>query len=161
MVSAFTSRHSCLVDQLVSNVILKCADKSVSVKALWDTGATNSCISTDVVHDLALIETGKRSMLTPSGTATISTYLIDVMLPNKVSITDLVVADSEIGAQNIGLLIGMDVIKRGDFAVSHFDNKTTFTFCVPSHKEADYVMSANVKNMIGKHGKGKRKKNKR
>lgn len=161
MVSAFTSRHSRLVDQLMSDVVLNCDNKSISVKALWDTGATNSCISTDVVHKLSLVETGKRNMLTPSGTATRNTYLIDVMLPNKVSITDLVVADSEIGEQNIGLLIGMDVIKRGDFAVSHFNNKTTFTFCVPSHKEADYVASGNVKNMIGKHGKGKRKKNKR
>ncbi len=162
MRSAFTTFNNCLVNQLNNDVAVQYNGKIIQVKALWDTGATNSCISEDVVKELSLVATGKISMQTPSGEDIRNTYLVDVTLPNDVVISDLVVADSEIGAQNIGMLVGMDVINRGDFAVSNYNNKTVFTFRIPSEKKTDYVTEIKVSNIIGpKHGKGKRKKNKK
>jgi hypothetical protein len=36
------------------------------------------------------------------------------------------------------VLIGMDIIGEGDFAVTHQDGKTTFSFRVPSLKTIDF-----------------------
>ena len=36
--------------------------------------------------------------------------------------------DSEIGNQGIDVLIGMDIISMGDFAVSNFSGKRQFSF---------------------------------
>ena len=47
--------------------------------------------------------------------------------------------DSEIGKQKIGMLIGMDIISKGDFAVSNFDGNTVFTFRYPSNSEINFV----------------------
>ena len=86
-----------------------------------------------------------------------STYLIDVILPNDVEINDLKVCDSEIHKQEIDLLIGMDIISKGDFAVSSVGGKTSFTFRVPSVKRADYQLEAKIFNLTGSHGRGKKK----
>jgi len=40
---------------------------------------------------------------------------------------------------DIGILIGMDVISCGDFAVTNRDNRTVFTFRMPSIARYDYV----------------------
>ena len=36
-------------------------------------------------------------------------------------------------------LIGMDIINRGDFAVSNRDGATTFSFRIPSIESFDFV----------------------
>ena len=57
------------------------------------------------------------------------------------------------------MLIGMNIINLGDFTVSNFQGKTTFTFRMPSESTTDYVKQIKVLNIIGTpHGKGKRKK---
>ncbi len=46
--------------------------------------------------------------------------------------------DSEIGKQGIDVLIGMDIISNGDFAVSNYDGKTYFSFRLPSQEHVEY-----------------------
>jgi len=46
----------------------------------------------------------------------------------------------------IDVLIGMDILGLGDFAVTHQDGKTVFSFCVPSRKHIDFV--AEIKTAI-------------
>lgn len=124
--------------------------------ALWDTGATCTSISNDVVEKLGLIPIGSQTINTPSGSKTVGTYMIDIIL------SKVIVCDSDIGNQNLGLLIGMNIISLGDFAVNNFNNKTSFSFCIPSIKRIDFVKQLQINDVIGqKHGAGKRKKNKK
>lgn len=156
---AFAMRKESIEKSLKTVVKLVVEDKSKEVIALWDTGATNSCISIDAVQSLDLIPTGKINIRTPSGEDTVNTYLIDVILPNDVSIKNLMVCDSKIGSQGIGMLVGMDIISKGDFLVSNFKNKTTFSFRIPSGITTDFVTGIKISNIVGpKHGKGKNKK---
>ena len=60
-------------------------------------------------------------------------------MPSNVVFNDVEVSESEIAAEGIGLLIGMDIISTGDFAVSNFKGKTTFTFRIPSIEEIDFI----------------------
>ncbi len=76
---------------------------------------------------------------TPSGEDVRPLYLVDVILRNNVRITDLRVIGTEIGKQGIDLLIGMDIIGMGDFAVSNHEGKTVFTYRIPSQATTDYV----------------------
>ena len=156
---AFTSKYTQLSNKLINEVNIIYNGKSTMVKAQWDTGASSSCISHDVVSQLSLTPTGAKYIQTPSGLSQVNTYLVDVILPNNVYINDLVVCDSEIGAQGIGMLVGMDVINLGDFAVSNYADKTVFSFRIPSKKTTNYVIEADKKLS---HGKGtKKKKNKK
>ena len=64
--------------------------------------------------------------------------MVNLTLNNEVTILNLPVMDSEIGNQGIDVLIGMDIISMGDFAVSNFDGKTQFTIRIPSQEHVEY-----------------------
>ena len=157
---AFTYTHSPgVTNKLLSDATIRFNNNEIIVRALWDTGATRTCISKDVVSSLGLTPVGKQQIHTPSGVSTANTYQLDILLPNNVMALNIVVFDSEIGTQGIGALIGMDIINQGDFAVSNYNGTTVFTFRIPSQKRTDYVVEARLQKAIGPiHGKGKRKK---
>lgn len=159
MGSAFTTKYNGISNRLLTKVNVICNGNVVECGALWDTGATNCCVSQNVVKKLSLLPTGKVNMTTPNQTSERDTYLVDLILPNNVQISDVCVIDSDIEKQGIGMLIGMNIISLGDFTVSNFQGKTTFTFRMPSEATTDYVKKVQVANVIGTpHGKGKRKK---
>lgn len=155
---AFTIKSDKIENRLQTPVTIINGSQSIEVPALWDTGATCSCISYDTATRLGLVATGKRRIATPSGTTEVNTYLVSITLPNNVNIGYIPVCDSDIGRQGLGALIGMDIISSGDFSVSNFNGKTVFTFRTPSHQLTDYVQQIVVQNAMGKkHGRGKRK----
>lgn len=154
---AFTTKNDIISNRLLSEVEVFANDKKYKTVALWDTGATGTCISDDVVKNLDLVATGRQTIMTPSGSKDVNTYLVDIGLPNHVMISSVMVCDSDIGKQKIGVLLGMDIITTGDFCISNFNGKTVFSFRIPSKKTTDYVLEINVENLTGTHGKGKRK----
>ena len=161
MGNAFTVTYKQITQKLISEAVVEYNSKKMKVIAQWDTGATGTCISTSVVDTLEMIHSGFVRIQTPSGESVRKTYCIDLVLPNKITVKQLKVNDSEIGKQGIDILIGMDVISGGDFAVSNFMGKTVLSFRVPSEKRTDYVKEIAVTNTIGsKHGTGKRHKKK-
>jgi len=40
---------------------------------------------------------------------------------------------------DIDVVIGMDIPGVGDFAVTHHNGRTTFSFCCPSRREIDFA----------------------
>ena len=155
---AFTFKANGLAAQLVSPVdIIGDGQKKNGAKALWDTGATGTCISKEVVTELGLQPVSQRQVLTPSGHAVVNVYLVDIILPNNVVFKDIAVCDSEIGDQGIDVLVGMDVILNGTFTVSNYGGKTAFSFAVPSDKMIDYAAELKIKDITSK-GHMKKKK---
>jgi predicted aspartyl protease len=113
-------------------------EKIVEYNAIWDTGATGTVISKKVVKEMGLIPTGMARVCTANGECDVCTYVIDLILPNRICVQDLKVTEGTITSTE-DLLIGMDVICAGDFAVSNFEGKTSFSFRMPSMAKTDYV----------------------
>lgn len=142
--AAFTTKgNNGLLGCLTNEVVIINGDYSEKAVALWDTGASCSCISNELAQSLNLIPIGKRLVLTPTGSQERLTYCISIGLPNRVMVQDVIVNDSEIGAQNLGVLIGMDIITIGDFAVSNYNGVTKFSFRYPSYSHIDFVEESN------------------
>ena len=108
--------------------------------AVWDTGAVSTAITKDIVAKLSLRQLGWKMLEGVTGGAVCNTYLIALFLPNGILIPELEVADCE---GNIGcdILIGMDVISMGDFAICNQDNRTTFSFRIPSLASINFTTS--------------------
>lgn len=105
---------------------------------IWDTGATGTLISETVVERCGLKQTGLAIIRTANGNEDrVPTYVINLRLPNHVVVVGVPVALGSFG--NADVLIGMDVITQGDFAVSNWDGRTSFSFRVPSRGEIDFV----------------------
>jgi len=100
-------------------------------KALWDTGATNSTISTKLAAKFPLPVIGEREMHGAGGAYTSKSFLAGLLLPNNVLIQQIVLYGFN-GSPNFDILIGMDIIALGDFLVSSHKGETYFSFQVPS-----------------------------
>lgn len=98
--------------------------------AVWDTGATNTVISPEIVEALALKPIGNTSISSYGGIVEANMYKIDLCFENGYKIRNLEVMSGDYSDYDV--LIGMDVITQGDFCISTVNGKTSFCFRIPS-----------------------------
>ena len=112
---------------------------------LWDTGATGSAITKSMASALGLVSFGKRKVRGVHGVKETDVYYVNITLNNKnITLKANVTECDELSSDNsIGLLIGMNIITMGDFAVTNYQGNTTMTFRVPSQQKIDFVSGMN------------------
>ena len=108
-------------------------------RSLWDTGASVSLISSRVAKVLGLESIGKSGVSGYNeGIDVKDTYLIHIGLPTRDIVTDIMAM--EFDSDEYDVVIGMDVICHGDLAITNQNDKTTFSFRIPSETEIDFSM---------------------
>jgi len=115
--------------------------------AIWDTGATSSAITDAVVQSMNLKPIGIAEVHTASGNHRVNKYIINIRLPNKVGFPEVIVICGNI-AGPAEVLIGMDIIRCGDFAISNKDKNTVFSFRIPSVETIDFVKNPFKENPL-------------
>ncbi len=111
---------------------------AVRYQCLWDTGATISAVTERVVTDLGLPTEALIPIQHAGGvSADVPQHYVNLLLPNNVVMIGRPVA--QLPLTNYDVLVGMDIISQGDFAVSNLNGRTTFTFRIPSVEEFDFV----------------------
>ncbi len=105
-------------------------------KAIWDTGATNTSIHLNFVQELGLVPIGKTSVYGVHGSREVNKFLISILLPSGVGWTAIRATGLNFAGGD--LLIGMDIISQGDFALTNFGGKTTLSFRIPSQETIDF-----------------------
>lgn len=108
-----------------------------SCRATWDTGAMNTVITPMLAHKLGLASLGLVKMQHANGVSLVNTYMVNVLLPNKMEVHSLYVMEGAMA--DTDMLIGMDVITLCDFAITNRGGKTTFSFDIPSNHLTDYT----------------------
>lgn len=174
---SFTLAHAGRVNVLVCEcVVAEAFDPSDAaavagakyhtLRAIWDTGATNTCISQNAATQMGLIATGQVQVSTAGGVVRKGTYLVNVGLPNRVGFPSVRVTECELTGAD--LLIGMDIIGAGDFAVTNKDGKTVMTYRFPSSKLIDFVVEhgsdkikEDVADMHRRHSYSRKKRKKK
>ena len=147
----------------------------VPFEAIWDTGATHSAITQAVIDACGLGPTGITKVRHVAGEKLVETYLVNIGLPNNVAVYNVRATKAEL-TPGSDILIGMDIMSRGDFAVTNFGGTTKFSFRVPSVEHIDFVKEGQrLQRLQFQHGgkpnpkrpnlsgrtKGKQKKRKR
>lgn len=152
--SAFTITSDKILRVLITKARIKLANsialthklpfKDLEVYAIWDTGATNTAISASIVKRLNLMPITKTDVKAAGISYVSNVYKVDILLPNKVAVSDVRVTEAK-NIQDSEILIGMDIIGIGDFAVTNADRKTCFSFRYPpAEKHIDYVAMAKI-----------------
>lgn len=106
-------------------------------QAVWDTGASASVITQRVVDQCGLKPIGMVEVHGVHSKEICPVYLVNVGLPNHVGVESVRVTLGRM--VNADVLIGMDIIGIGDFAVTNKNGVTVFTFRVPSSVCIDFV----------------------
>lgn len=141
--------------------------KRLKIMAFWDTGAGISLIRPEVARELNLQPVSMTTISTPtSKDEPCNVYLINLYLPNHVVVQKVHVVEGI--PSGCKMLIGMDIISLGDFAVSNFKGRTMFSFRMPSMSEIDfckhsYLLPVKNENKVGRNdlcpcGSGKKYK---
>ena len=71
------------------------------------------------------------------GSSESETYLVNITLPNQVVFSGVRVTKGDFSGADV--LIGMDIISQGDFAVTNLGGVTKFSFRIPSQVHIDFV----------------------
>jgi hypothetical protein len=138
---AFTLEYEGLTNEISTPVRLEpiyTTDKSLTgtqteIEALWDTGAAMTCVKPSLRDRLKLRQSELVEPIIMSGIGgdvEADGTLVSIWLaPNfEIELCPVYIADFP-GDEE--LLIGMDIIGMGDFAVCNADGKTSFSFAVP------------------------------
>jgi hypothetical protein len=131
--------------QTPTGLISKTDGNIYKTKALWDTGATGSCVTVATASALGLVPTGKIISNHAQGQSTVNTYLVNLYLPNSLAVQNVRVTECA-NTDTFGVIIGMDVITLGDFSITNVNRKSIVSFRIPSVKEIDYVTEASEIN---------------
>ena len=134
----FTKKFKNVENRIIVETNLSFLKNAMKAKTLIDTGATISCISKSVVKQLKLQPIGVDKVNTPSGTAILNKYLLDISFKRNMIFKNIFVLESEIGNQGIDLLIGMDILNKNDMMISNYDNHTQFSLRYPASDNLEF-----------------------
>ncbi|MCL2176328.1 MAG: retroviral-like aspartic protease family protein [Treponema sp.] len=122
----------------------------IEINALWDTGATVTCIKPELFDrlKLRLLDSVNHTMIAGiGGKIAAKTTLISLFITStfEIAFCPVYVADFPGKAD---ILIGMDIINKGDFVICNTNSKTSFSFVVPSLPErTDLAQKAEAINL--------------
>ena len=122
--------------------------------AVWDTGATGTVITEKVIKKLGIEKMDETDNYTANGVRKAGIYLVNIYLPHRVAVSGVRVIDGDIFGTDV--LIGMDIISQGDFAVTNRDGETWMTFQIPSSHRFDFVKEIETERAMQAKGQQKR-----
>jgi hypothetical protein len=74
------------------------------------------------------------------GVKEVNVYVVDVMLDEAwITLNNVTECDELSADESVGLLIGMDIITMGDFAITNYQGSTVMSFRVPSLQKIDFL----------------------
>lgn len=138
-------------DTKLKDILQDAKNLGLQFNALWDTGASCSCIKPDIAKKIGITEnivTFTQVTGVNSKTETKPVYKIGtIILPNRVRYDGFHLIESNIASIEADILIGMDLILSGDMSITNYGGKTTFCFSAPPHEnEIDLVERSNRVN---------------
>ena len=132
--------------QIISNCAvaksINTSTKAKTYKALWDTGASGTSISSKVVYELGLQQTGLHTVNHAGGKMTTRSFHISLFLPTLCRIDSLEV--EEVSMNGVDVIIGMDVISLCDFAITREGDHCVFSLRTPSLKTIDFTIDSDT-----------------
>lgn len=135
----YTIAGVCPSDLLIESETLLQDDSKIRWEtALWDTGATHSCISGRLAEELGLAVEGFVAVATATGIVQLFIYTVNLVLPSRQVFQNLQVAGFPYTDNDCEIIIGMDIMTQGDLALTNMEGRTLFSFRIPSLHTVDF-----------------------
>lgn len=107
----------------------------IAFNALWDTGSTESLISEKIVKMIEPILKNKSKYVTRDVVIECETYAVSLSLSDEITFRDVLMKKADLSDKNVDIIIGMDIISRGDFEIRNYNNLVEFAFRIPPRNE--------------------------
>ena len=103
-----------------------------SYNGIWDTGSSRTIISQKVVNDLQLTSVGTTQVkqLQVKGEVVREVFLMNIALAPHIIFSNVRVG-LVLLPPGFDVILGLDIITRGNFSLSQKNGKTIVDFCIP------------------------------
>jgi hypothetical protein len=153
-VHALTLSKAGIADSIVTPVEIEnmITGQVLPTTGIWDTGATGSVITKSTATALKLLPINITRVRGVHGVKEVNVYFVKITLNNKnITLRTQVTECDELSANNsVGMLIGMNIVAMGDFAITNYLCQTTMSFRVPSLQKIDFVAGLKVGTQLVK-----------
>lgn len=139
---AFTTTYDGKTSHLVNEGMVIVNNVMIPVRALWDTGAEFSCITKKFAKRLGVEPKSEMEIAGAVGHGAKPTYEMDVVVLNVHNFSRKSLVEIDFDKDYCDIVIGMDIISQGDFAVTERDGKTIFSFRYPHMRDIDFTDDA-------------------
>jgi hypothetical protein len=109
----------------------KSGELELDATALIDTGATGSALSDMLARKMSMPVLAKRRVYSVHGIKSVPVYCIDLSLPNGSVFKQLKGSEFH-KAYDFNLIIGMNILRQGDIAITTANNEMVFSFRIPA-----------------------------
>lgn len=144
MVTAHTITYSSVVTRMLVECYISvpntpAGSDGAKLKALWDTGATVTCISTTLVTKLSLPIVDRIDITVANNKKVgADVHCVQIRMDDFV-VPCINVAALDMTGSGYDAIIGMDFMINGDTHISHYGGRTVLTFRQPSLETCDFV----------------------
>lgn len=132
----FTAIKELEQNSIVLNVEVLANGKTYPVRAVVDTGATYTSISKRLAEKAEL----KPVLLSDANTAAgrqegVKVYRAGLVIEHRMKAAERFMPEFITGSNDEDVLIEMDILGKGEFAFTHYNDKYVFTFRYPPTSE--------------------------
>lgn len=143
MSTAYSYRYPRIVNQILIDCHLSLPGEGTvetgALKTLWDTGAMCTCVSLVKAQELGLTQVNTTQVMGANNEPFDAPVFIVKLRMGKFELPMIPVIGLPMEKAGHEVIIGMDVISKGDLAITNFGGKTTITFREPSMETINYV----------------------
>jgi hypothetical protein len=105
--------------------------KQLDARAMWDTGSMGTCVSTKLARHLGLVPLKAIRLASLHGDSLVNQCFMDIMLPDGIVVQNVKVMEIET-PNDFDIIIGMNIIRLGDFSLCNDHGNTVMTFSLPA-----------------------------
>jgi predicted aspartyl protease len=105
--------------------------KQLDVSAMWDTGSMGTCVSTKLARYLGLVPLKAIRLASLHGDSLVNECFMDIVLPDGIVVQNVKAMEIETWS-DFDIIIGMNIIRLGDFSLCNDQGNTVMTFSLPS-----------------------------
>ena len=117
------------------------------VTALIDTGATYCCIDKKLAKQWQFTTIGVTKTRTAAGVVPNNIHTVNIVLPENIRFDNEEIMEVDAG---VDFVIGMNLLKKGDFMLSHYDGTIIFSFRMPPVNDGStYGTDSELKVSLG------------
>jgi predicted aspartyl protease len=103
--------------------------KATKLLAMIDTGASGTVISKGIADKLGINPVGTALVNTPSSeNVSCNQFDVQILLPENISFSSIVVIETPLQGQHIQCLIGRDILQKGILIYTGYENSFTLSF---------------------------------
>ena len=151
MVNTVTFKYDRTPRQILIPIILEYVNDSgfierKKVNACVDTGATNSGIDSGLADKLDFTTIGTTKQKTAGGIVEAGIHTVNVGITENIRFDDVEITEINAGVE---FIIGMDILGKGDFLLSHKGKNTFISFRFPTADKGEHFINDRTRLVVG------------